>query len=116
MVRRFLFRALMLGGLLIACTSPTLPLPPPALPSITASAATPNTYHLQSDKGALPNALIISVNRDTNLTAQQRVTGTLADANGTWTMDIFAKPGDVLDLTQESGSNSSPDTEIDIPQ
>src|ERR1700744_4108541 len=106
MVRRFLARALLLGGLVVACTSPTLPLPPPALPSITASIATPNTYQLQSDRGAIPNALIITINRNTTLTNQQRVTGTIADANGTWTMSVYAKPGDVLDLTQESGSDS----------
>lgn len=91
----------------IACTSPTLPLPPPAAPSVSVG-STPETFHLSSDRGALPNALVITVNRNEALPADKRVDGTIADANGSWEMDVFAKPGDFVDISQENGEHRSP--------
>ncbi|MCL2725619.1 MAG: hypothetical protein FWD69_14390 [Polyangiaceae bacterium] len=95
----------------VACTSPTLPLPPPAAPSITLGTE-PDTYHLASVQGAEPNALILVINQDTLLPNNQRVTGTFADLQGSWDLDVTAKAGDVLDISQESGAIRSAPTTI----
>lgn len=114
MGRRWSLRVLGIAAILVACTSPTLPLPPPALPTISVG-ETPQTYHLKSEQGSIANALVVAVNRDTSLRAEDRVTGTIADSNGTWEMDVLGKPGDVLDLSQESGSNRSPTVDVTLP-
>lgn len=98
---------------MVACTSPTLPLPPPTAPSVS-TGSTPDFVHLSSPNGAEPNALIVIVNRNTDLPRNERVTGTLADENGSWDVDVRAKPNDVLDISQESGSTRSPVTTITV--
>ena len=106
--------ALSLGGSsLIRCTSPTLPLPPPTAPTIS-SGSTPNTFHLKSDKGAIPNALIVVVNRNEAVPRDQRVEGTIADAFGSWELDIKANNGDFVDISQEDGTTRSPVTTIQL--
>lgn len=100
-------------ALAVGCTSPTLPLPPPALPTVSAGTE-PNTFHLKSDKGALPNALIVSVNRNESLLRTQRVAGTLADAEGSWQLDVTGNAGDVVDLSQEDGTTRSPTISVTL--
>jgi hypothetical protein len=107
-------RAIGAAAILFACTSPTLPLPPPALPTVMAGAS-PTSYHLKSERGTLANALVVAVNRDTSLTPEERVSGTIADSNGSWEMDVVGKPGDVLDLSQESGSDRSATIDVTLP-
>lgn len=95
------------------CTSPTLPLPPPSAPLIS-SGSSPDTFKLSSINGAEPNALIVIVNRNDDLPRNQRVTGTIADENGSWDTTVIAKVGDVLDISQESGSTRSPGTTVTV--
>lgn len=102
-----------MAALALACTSPTLPLPPPALPAISAGTE-PNTYRLSSDQGALPNALIVVVNRNESLPRDKRVDGTIADDKGSWEVTVFATPGDVLDIAQESGTTRSSSTQLTV--
>jgi hypothetical protein len=96
------------------CTSPTLPLPPPTDPSITED-TTPDVFHLASVQGAQPNALIIVVNRDTTFAPNDRVTGTIADAQGSWALDVKAHTGDLLDISQNNGNTASPTTTVTVP-
>jgi hypothetical protein len=94
---------------LLACVSPTVPLPPPDLPEVVfLSDAT--LVRLVSLRGAQPNALIVVINRNEKLSREARVSGTLADGEGTWAVTLRADAGDILDITQElaSGENSSP--------
>jgi hypothetical protein len=107
--------ALVFVAVLVAggCTSPTLPLPPPALPTITAGSE-PNTFRLRSDKGALPNALIVSVNRNETLPREDRVRGTIADPQGSWELVVKAHVGDTVDISQEDGSIRSPTTTVEL--
>ena len=91
---------------LIACTSPTLPLPPPSLPTVSVGSE-PNTFRLKSERGALPNALIIAVNRNTTIPSDQRVEGTLADEQGSWELEMKANAGDFVDISQEDGTSRS---------
>jgi hypothetical protein len=104
-----------LGGLCggSGCTSPTLPLPPPTAPTIT-TGSIPNTFHLKSEKGAIPNALIVVVNRNEAVPRDQRVEGTIADAFGSWELDIKANSGDFVDISQEDGTTRSPVTTVQL--
>jgi hypothetical protein len=115
MSRRWIARALVVMMAAAACTSPTIPLPPPALPSITSNAQSA-TFHLSSDRGALPNALVLSISRNTALNPEDRVRGTFADTQGSWALDVLGISGDVLDVSQESGSESSSSVSVTLPQ
>lgn len=97
----------------VACTSPTLPLPPPSMPTI-AVGSEPNTFRLTSDRGALPNALIVVVNRNESMPRNDRVTGTIADAQGSWQLEVVGIAGDVVDISQEDGTTRSPATTITL--
>ena len=97
----------------LACTSPTLPLPPPALPTVSVGIE-PNKFKLSSVNGAEPNALIIVVNRDEELPRNKRVAGTIADAQGSWDLEVFAKSGDLLDVSQETGTTQSASTTVEV--
>ncbi|AKV02165.1 hypothetical protein AKJ09_08828 [Labilithrix luteola] len=96
-----------------ACTTPTLPLPPPASPSIV-EGTEPGTFHLSSTNGAEPNALILVVNRNEAVPRDRRVSGTIADTQGSWELDVPATSGDLLDISQESGTVRSPTITITV--
>lgn len=95
------------------CTSPTLPLPPPTAPSIS-TGAQPNTFRLKSERGAIPNALIVVVNRNPALSPDERVEGTLADGVGSWELDVRGARGDFVDISQESADGKSPITTVEL--
>ncbi len=110
-------RAGLLGGLiafLVSCTTPTLPLPPPTEPSITASTI-PGKVHLHGVQSATPNALLIAFNQNPAVPRSERVTGTQADEAGSWDMDVTAAPRDVIEITQETGDTRSPSIDITVP-
>lgn len=111
---RLLVRMLGVAAVLVACTSPTLPLPPPALPTISTSAQA-DSFHLKSERGTIANALVVTVSRNTTLTPEQRVNGTIADGDGSWEMDVIGQPGDIVDISQESGSERSAPVSITLP-
>lgn len=106
--------ALLALGLTAACTTPTLPLPPPTEPSVTASSV-PGKFHLHGVQSATPNALIIAYNQNPAVPRADRVTGTQADDAGSWDMDVTASPKDVISITQETGDTRSPSIEVTIP-
>ena len=113
---KLLMRRLVLAlcaSIALACTSPTLPLPPPVAPSIT-TGAEPNTFRLSSENGSQPNALIIVVNRNESLSREDRVSGTIADENGTWALTIKGSVGDFVDIAQESNSSRSASTTVQL--
>ena len=97
----------------VGCTSPTLPLPPPTAPSISVGTE-PRTWNLRSTAGAQPNALIIAVNRNETLPRSERVTGTIADEQGSWELVIVGQTGDFIDVSQESGGASSAPTTVEL--
>jgi hypothetical protein len=103
----------LVAALALGCTSPTLPLPPPATPVISMGSS-PDAFRLASIQGAEPNALIVIVNRDEALPRDKRVTGTIADGQGSWDATVIAKLGDVLDISQESGTVRSPGTTVTV--
>ena len=98
----------------VACASPTLPLPPPSVPSESRSDATHVT--LSSVQGVEANAIVVIYNRNPAVSLQDRVSGAQADAQGTWSQTIFAGKGDQIDITQEFGNTKSPPVTIEIDQ
>ena len=108
---RFGWRSILFAvtaALALACTSPTLPLPPPSAPTETAGAQT-GTVTL-SGKGAEPGATIIVHNLNPN--ANPPIVGTVVAQDGTWSVLVFAVQGDVVQIWQESGGEES--TAIDF--
>ena len=78
--------------------------------------ATAGKYHLSSQHGAEPNAIIIIFNRNPSVPRDERVSGTEADGAGSWDAEVFASPGDYLDITQEDSTEGSPSITIQIPR
>lgn len=99
--------------LLAACASPTLPLPPPTVPSIS-STSEPNVFHLSSTGGVEPGALVLVVNRNEAVDRDRRVSGTIADERGSWDLDVFANVGDALDISQDNGDARSPTITVTV--
>ena len=93
------------AALVLACTSPTLPLPPPAAPTETAG-TDPNTIVLDG-AGAIPDALMVVENPNPQFTGQTVVEGTIVGSDGTWKVTIQAIKGDHLKILQYVGSESS---------
>ncbi|CAN5577809.1 hypothetical protein BH09MYX1_BH09MYX1_52540 [soil metagenome] len=108
MLRRRFFCLLLVVPLALAaaCNSPTLPLPPPALPTMSASPE-PGKVHLSSDDGAEPNAIIVIINTNPNVGRDRNVGGATADAQGSWFTDIYGADGDVVEISQEFGTTKS---------
>jgi hypothetical protein len=107
--------ALACGGVIVSCLSPTLPLPPPALPSITTQGVPAGQVKLTSVGGADPNAIIVIYNTDPNIPLDQRVGGAQADAMGSWDATVTAQPLDYLEISQQAGSQTSPFVEVQVP-
>ncbi len=101
------------GFVVLGCVAPTLPLPPPLLPTVSSSAD--GAVHLTSDRGADPNAIVVIYNRNPAVALDKRVGGAQADATGSWEADVFATKGDVLDITQETGTTRSAPVSLTVP-
>jgi hypothetical protein len=118
MLRRVLavapFVALALACL--ACDSPTLPLPPPMAPTVTAGSDA-NHFKLTSACGGVEGGVtVIIFNTDTTLADDQRITGTLASPCGAWDAIVYGNRGDVLNITQDDGSVVSSPEVFQLPQ
>ncbi len=100
--------ALAAAGLcLVSCLSPTLPLPPPNRPDITA----PDENGLVRLQGvAAPDAEVIAWNHNTNLIAGQ-VTG--SDSRYDFTMQ--AQANDFIELWYVQGSEESQSIRVIVP-
>ncbi|MBL8610683.1 MAG: hypothetical protein JNL38_25310 [Myxococcales bacterium] len=97
-----------------ACAAPTLPLPPPTEPEVSASTEA-GKVHLSSKGGVQPNAIVVIYNRNPDVPRDRRVGGSQADGEGSWQADVYASPGDYLDVTQEFGATRSGATTIRVP-
>jgi hypothetical protein len=104
--------ALVVALFVVACLSPTLPLPPPEAPTVTMV----DSEHVQLSAGcygAQPSANIIVL----NTTASAEVmsgeidagyeSGVIATPCGSWSMVVFARPTDQLSITQTVGQSVS---------
>ncbi len=109
--------AVALGGCLlwlgsVGCESPTLPLPPPSLPTI---APGPDADHVALSAacgGAEPDAVIVIINTNPSVPPDKAVGGSIANGCGAWDATVYAHVGDYLQITQETGIVQS--TPIDV--
>jgi len=97
----------------LACASPTLPLPPPEMPS---EAPGPDADHIKLTAqcgGAQANAVIVIVNQNPAVPNDEAVSGSRADGCGAWDATVFAHAGDDLTVTEEvDGTESQPATVV----
>jgi hypothetical protein len=85
----------------VACASPTLPLPPPLVPTISAG---PDADHLKLTATCnYPerNSVIIVINENPGVPPGEAVGGALTDMCGAWSTIVFAHTGDLLDITYQ---------------
>jgi hypothetical protein len=91
-----------------ACVSPTLPLPPPEAPMQTEGVDAAHIKLSAGCGGAQDGAEIIIVNQTLELSVpDQAIGGSFASECGAWDAQVLAKTGDVLAITQESGTLAS---------
>jgi hypothetical protein len=82
------------------CLSPTIPLPPPDEPTITASNE-PNKVWL-AGAGATPGAFIVVFNDNPGVPLAERVSGAQIDAKGNWSCLMrYGMLGETASLQQE---------------
>ncbi len=100
----------------VGCASPTLPLPPPVAPTVTAGADA-NHFKLTSLCGGVEGgATVIIENTDTSLANDQRISGTIASPCGSWDATVYGNRGDVLNITQDDGTVVSSPEVFQLPQ
>jgi hypothetical protein len=97
-----------LCALAVGCLSPTLPLPPPAAPDVTA----PNEQGLVTLSGTVdqPEAMVLARNLRT-----AHIDGTFADNAGRYAFQMAAQPGDPAELWWEFGEEVSKVQAFRIP-
>ena len=96
-----------LATVALGCTSPTLPLPPPAAPSETRT--DPTTITLNG-ANAVPEALIVVRNPNTQFTGTEVDEATTVAHDGTWTVTIQAVKDDELTILEFAGDEDSSST------
>jgi hypothetical protein len=98
----------------LSCASPTLPLPPPLLPT---QSAGPDANHIRLSApcgGVEPDALVIILNENPSIAGDQAVGGSLANSCGQWDAVVYAHKNDVLQITQEQGTAASTPTIVQV--
>jgi hypothetical protein len=112
MVRRvFAVVSLVVAG--VACASPTLPLPPPAVPTIDPGPMAGQVHLSSPCGGAETGATVLVI--DNNETAAKRDAVTVADNCGAWSLDAYANKGDYLQVQQIVGSEISSSVSVPVP-
>lgn len=97
-----------------ACASPTLPLPPPMQPTV-GMGSDANHVKLSSPcGGAEGGAIVVVENTNTSVANDQRVSGSVASTCGAWDANVYAHSGDVLQVTQEFGTQTSTPVVVQI--
>jgi hypothetical protein len=111
MRRRSWLRACVLGALALGgCLAPTLPVPPPSQPDITAPDADGNVTLRGRPGGATGNAEI-TVFKPENET----FVGALSKADGSWLIQIRARSKEKLWVWQTVGYDRSGHIEVEVP-
>jgi hypothetical protein len=98
----------------LACASPTLPLPPPELPTQTLGV---DADHITLSAGCgsvESDAIVLILNENPALQGDKAVSGSVASDCGQWDASVFAHTGDVLEITQLSGAMTSPETLLHV--
>lgn len=92
------------------CLAPTLPIPPPSAPDVSAIDADGNV-HLTGGRGSAQPGAYVTV---WNLRLDRGRTSRAA-ADGSWSETIPAQSKDVLYIWQESGNDRSDSIDVKVP-
>jgi hypothetical protein len=95
------------AALAMACASPTLPLPPPEEPTVSAGPDADHVILAVACGGAETGALIVIVNTNPSVPGDEAVGGAVVSDCGGWDATVLAHNGDYLDITQEIGTERS---------
>ena len=118
-------RAILAGATLgvSACIAPTLPVPPPAQPDVTAPDSTGMVTLKGGRQSATPNATIEVWNQSLAESATCKspnpachpLSGKLVDSDGSWIIQIPAKSKDHLLVSQTIGNEQSASVDVFVP-
>jgi hypothetical protein len=64
--------------------------------------------------GADPNAVIVIVNTASSVPGDQAVSGAIVQSCGSWDASVYAHGGDLLEITQEIGTERSQPLEYQV--
>jgi hypothetical protein len=101
-------RSLLAGLLAVACYSPTLPLPPPGEPEVSAVQGKPGYYRLVGQ--VEPRGEVFARNHQTNLNFGQK-TG----SSGGYDFEVQGQEGDEMDIWYRVGNDMSPRVVFVLP-
>ena len=96
-------RSLLAGLLAVACYSPTLPLPPPGKPEVSAVEGKPGTFRLVGR--VEPHGEVFARNRDTDPPV---IAGQQTGSSGRYDFEVQGQSGDEMDLWYVVGNDTSP--------
>jgi len=99
----------------LSCASPTLPLPPPALPEVTAGVDADHVKLSSPCGGVEGNAVVLVLNENPNVPNDLAVSGARSDSCGAWDASVYAHSGDVLAVRQNFGTTTSPPVTLQVP-
>jgi hypothetical protein len=103
-------------GMLVACLSPTLPLPPPTTPDITAGVDSAHVTLSSPCGGVEDGAEVVVTNTNPTVPGGDAVGGAIATDCGAWgPTPIYAHSGDVLSITQQVGNQTSTPVIVQVP-
>lgn len=97
-----------------ACDSPTLPLPPPEIPTIGPGSDADHVLLSSPCGGAEPNVDVLVTNTTPTVPAKDDVAATRADGCGSWSLQAYAHKNDVLDIQQISGEDTSTAVSVQV--
>jgi hypothetical protein len=111
MARARLLRRLLLslaGVCLAGCLSPTLPLPPPSRPDVSAP---DESGYARLQGFAAPQVEVIALNRN-----NKQIAGQVTGDDSRYDFKIPAQSGDVLDLWYIDGDDESQTVVVKVPE
>lgn len=96
-----------------ACASPTLPLPPPSVPTIGPGPMAGQVHLSAQCGGTQAGATVLVINDAQPTTKRDGVT--VSDSCGAWALDVYASSHDILQIQQIVGSEISDVVSVQVP-
>jgi hypothetical protein len=104
-LRRLLFSLAGLG--LVGCLSPTLPLPPPSRPDVSAP---DESGYARLQGFAAPRVEVLALNH-----GNEKLAGQVTGADSRYDFKIPAESGDLIELWYVDGSDESQTVTVEVP-
>lgn len=96
-----------------ACASPTLPLPPPSIPTIGPGPMSGQVHLSAQCGGSQAGATVLVINDGNPIGKRDAVT--VSDNCGAWALDVYASSHDVLQVQQIVGAEISDAVSVQVP-